>query len=410
MFASSLGPQAKPLMRLPGRATALVAAALVGCAKPVAVPPSPEAIDQPRLHVVIDSGSSGTRICAFEVQRSVRGDCASAAKQAVCVRQAGGLAAATAALEPAAAREVARDQLAAIWPRFAQAVPALAHHNWSAAALGTGGYRDPHTGALDERPAWKAVWSSAADFLTEKGARSVWAGAISGAQEGELAWRGTGHAQRSFRHFAVLEIGGATAQHVWPDDKPQGGADALQAESLGNGMNAVHARLQGHADVTACINPSNRSAQNADRCTALVRNAGLAIWPSGPSTPPTDLFVLGASWSGTFHAYPWTGLSNGSGGNVGSSAQTSLRLADLKNLARRVCPLSDREVLDWAPQEFHALNGTGMGCFALSVQVATLEQLGYGADTRVRFGGDDRWAAGAAASPEFFPACSTRGE
>ena len=379
---------------------------LAGCTAPMLPPHGGTRVEEQRVHVVMDSGSSGTRLCAFEVKRAANGTCGHSPTSApVCIRQAGGLAAATAALDPSAADQLVRERLEAAWARLVGAAPGLSatRSAWSAVALGTGGYRNPRTGAQDDRPSWKAVWSSASAFFSARGAQSAKAGAITGAQEGQLAWIGTGAVHPSFKQFAVLEIGGATAQHAWPSNRADG-ESRLQSMSSLNGLDAVFARLQGQPELQACFNTQDRSTQNADRCVALVRTQGLVGWPWPVDKALQDVFLLGASWGGTLTSYGRTSTT-ADATNAGVGSPAYLSAGDLHKLARRVCPSSDQEVLTWAPTEFNARNATGMACFTLSLQLASLQQLGYGPDTRLRFGGDDRWAAGAAISREWFPAC-----
>lgn len=393
---------------------------------PTAAPPVVASVEA--AHLVIDIGSSGTRFCVYRVSRpgAGAGRCQLATTRAVCSKSKGGLAKLTKG-KPAA------DVPAIIGPNLRSAWESLADPNkeggspedaalrgkvQSAAALGTGGFRDSATGQpvdLATRPEWKAVFTEVERFLRDEAhIPSVTVRPITGEEEGRLAWLGLTQApdmQRAPRDFATIETGGATIQ-LAVGQKGARYAD-VQVATEPRGQDVVFDRLAAAAkDFGACYSPKDRKRQDGERCLALLREQafkGAAVQALAESTPPRRLYGLGLPWGDLFKSYPaappWPKKED-------SVMHEKLTLPGLQKLAVKLCPLTDDEIAVYAPRAFSIIKdpatgtSTGRTCFYVAYHAAFFEAVRHAAASDEIFSADeDQWSRGAAVTRDFFEAC-----
>jgi hypothetical protein len=253
-------------------------------------------------------------------------------------------------------------------------------------------------------PAWDAVWTSIDTFLKGKGLTGVVAKAIPGDDEARLAWVGVNEGVAPGKAFAIIETGGATLQLA--GGTPGDAYDMLIGGSIYRGQNYEFTQLSADPAFAVCYSPMDRTKQDGAQCSAYLaekvfKNNGLESVAAKIS--PRELYGLGAPWSGIFrefpNAAPWTPKTD-------SAFQPAFSLDNLKALAVKACPLSDADVLAFAPNSFDAKTMTGKLCFSLSFHAAYLEAFKGVADMpSIQAGGDDQWARGASVTPKFFPDC-----
>jgi hypothetical protein len=362
-------------------------------------------------HLVIDSGSSGTRFCVFDVTHDpATKACAVGADQAICGKGSGGLAALTDGKDPKEVPALVTPKLEEAWTALEAAWTAAGKDKADlemiryGAALGTGGYRDPMTAAPAINPAWDAVWTTIDGFLKTKGLTNVVAEAIPGEDEARLAWVGVNEAVAPGKPFAIIETGGATLQLA--GGTPGDAYDELLGGSIYNGMNYDFAQDSSDPAFAVCYSPMDRSTQDGAKCTAYLaekhfKNNGLESLAATIS--PRSLYGLGAPWSGIFRDFPvappWTPKTD-------DTLHPAITLENLKALAAKACPLSDDEILAFAPNAYDAKNMSDKVCYDLSFHAAYLDAFKSVADSpSIQAGGDDQWARGASVTGKFFADC-----
>jgi len=273
-----------------------------------------------------------------------------------------------------------------------------------AAALGTGGYRDPLTAAPAMNPAWTEMWKSFEAYFKTKGIASVVAKAIPGEDEARLAWVGVREAVAPSEAFAILETGGATLQ--LGAGAPTDAYDALAGTSSYRGLNYTLDQQKADPAFSVCYSPMDRAKQSGAGCidllVAKVHSAN-ALTDLAQTVSARPLYGLGSSWIGLFVEYPsappWTPKTD-------SQPSPELALANLKALATKVCPLSDAEILAFAPNSYEATSMKGRACYVLSYQAAYLESVkALAKDQTILPGGEDQWSRGASVTPKFFNDC-----
>ncbi len=371
---------------------------------------------QSQVHLVVDVGSSGTSLCMFPVRIGAAGRrCAVGNIAPVCAKSKGGLATLTLGKSPAAIAELVQSRLRTAWDSLAD--PAKGGHpQWraqvqAAAALGTGGFRDPVSGQSLTRPEWTGLWQSVQQFFLQEAAiASVVARPITGSEEGQLAWQGVRESEQPSERFAIMEVGGATVQFATADGPSEQDPARVVAVSDGRGQDVTFERfadsLSTHPGFAVCYSPDHRERQNGSACIDFLfdrvfadsRVAGLAA-----VTPPRRVYALGAPWLGLLRelpsAMPWSIKST-------RDLPLQVRLGDLRALADWVCPKSDRQLLNIAPHSYEAKRGAGRTCFSVAYHAAYFQAIGPAAmGTEVIPGGDEQWARGAASSDAFFAAC-----
>ncbi len=281
----------------------------------------------------------------------------------------------------------------------------------SAAALGTGGFRDSVTGQSLSRPEWSILWQAVQRFLVKQAAiPSVVARPISGGEEGQLAWQGVRESEKPSERFAIMEVGGATVQFATADGPSEDNPSLVVAVSDGRGQDVTFERFSGphaaHPEFAVCHSPEHRERQSGSACIDLLfdqvfadsRVAGLAA-----VTPPRRVYALGAPWLGLLRelpsAPPWSVKSS-------RELPSHVRLCDLHALADWICSKSDRQLLTIAPHSYEAKRGAGRTCFSVAYHAAYFHAIAPAAmGAEVIPGGDEQWARGAAASGEFFASC-----
>jgi hypothetical protein len=362
-------------------------------------------------HLVIDSGSSGTRFCVFDVTRdAATKKCSIGATTAICAKSSGGLAALTDGKDPKDVPALVTPNLDQAWTGLDQAFVAAGKDLGElekvklAAALGTGGYRDPATAAPAMNPAWDAVWTTIDTFLKGKGLTEVVAKAIPGQDEANLAWVGVNEAVAPGKPFAILETGGATLQLA--GGTPGDAYDMLLGGSVYRGQNYEFFQLSADPAFSVCYSPMDRTMQDGASCTAYLaekvfKDNGLESLAA--MIGPRELYGLGAPWSGLLREFPnappWTPKTD-------DAFNAELTLENLKALAVKVCPLQDADVLSFAPNSFDANSMSGKLCYSVSFHAAYLDAFkGVANMPSIQAGGDDQWARGASVTSKFFSDC-----
>ncbi len=309
--------------------------------------------DRLPLHLVLDAGSSGTRICLFGVTAS-NGRCRAFDTSFGCkdVAAQGGLAdqgtGAKATVEKAlgmvSAEELRRVQAAAL--------------------LGTGGFR-----RLPETQQRIALSSAGEAFRSTSFPGSL--KVLSGEDEGTLAWLALGERIGSDAH-AIVEIGGATVQIA------AGSRGSVRAISTKDGMNDSARKL---TDQSACFT-SRGSACRKDVRAKIFSSSALGGFYSTltPAEKTLPLYGLGAPWNAVF----------------ARAKASELSLQDLEKQTDNVCTQSVESLQGSMPEE-HAKRA----CYLHSYAVELLKTTGAPA---IRQGGES-WPRGAAISGQYFAGC-----
>lgn len=395
------------------------------------VQPAPHRATEPaqserRVHLVIDIGSSGTSLCLFPVQRATIPTahiptaqslhrCSIGSIGPVCTKSKGGLAQLVIGKSPSEITTLVMGQLRESWRALGEPSP-LGHPDWrkevrSAAALGTGGFRDPDSGQPILRPEWRVLWQSVQQFLhQELGLPQVVARPITGIEEGQLAWLGVREALAPTERFAIMEVGGATVQFATADSPTELDLGKIVAVSDGRGQDLTFHTLStnrsAQASFSVCFSPEHRERQSGSACVDLLfervfsdaRVTGLAA-----VTPVRRVYALGAPWLGLLRelpsAPPWKA-------KIDRELPSQVRLQDLRALADLICPKSDRQLLTLAPHSYEARRGVGRTCYSVAYHAAYFQAIAPAAKSHeVIPGGDEQWARGAAISGEFFSDC-----
>lgn len=309
--------------------------------------------DSMPLHMVLDAGSSGTRVCLFGVTAS-SGRCRAFDTTFGCkdVPAQGGLAD-----QGAGAKATVEKALSMVSAPDLRRVQA-------AALLGTGGFR-----RIPEYQQ-KAVLASAGEAFQNtsfQGTLKV----LSGEDEGRLAWIALGERIGSDEH-AIVEIGGATVQIA------AGKRGSVRAVSTKDGLNDSAKKL---TDDSPCFG-ARGSACSTDIKTKIFASSALGGFASSlsPAEKALPLYGLGAPWNAVF-----------------ARAKTSeLSAADLAKQTEEVCSLSVDTLKASMPEE-HAKRACYLHSYALELLKITGAQ-------RIRQG-KESWPRGAAVSKQYFPAC-----
>ncbi len=309
--------------------------------------------DSMPLHMVLDAGSSGTRICLFGVTRA--GDrCRAFDTSFGCkdVPAAGGLAD-----QGRAAKSTVEKALSMVSAEDLRRVQA-------AALLGTGGFR-----RLPD-----AEQKSVLGFAGEAFQSTSFAGTLkvlSGEDEGVLAWTALGERIGSDEH-AIVEIGGATVQIA------AGRRGSVRAISTKDGMNDAAKML---TEKSACFTTRGSACKEEVRSKIFAASTLGGFYASlSQEQRNLALFGLGAPWNAVF-----------------ARAKTSeLTGADLEKQTAEVCAQSVESLKSAMPEE-HAKRA----CYLHSYAFELLKITGA---SRIRQGGES-WPRGAAISGNYFPVC-----
>jgi hypothetical protein len=357
---------------------------------------------EPRYHLVVNSGSSGTRFCVFDVTRELASErCSVGAAQAICGKGSGGLAALTDGKPVAEVNALVLPKFEAAWTALEEAWVTSGRDK---AALGTGGYRDSATAAPAMNPAWDEVWKSFEAYFKAKGIGAVVAKAIPGENEARLAWVGVREAVAPSEAFAIIETGGATLQLA--AGAPGDAYEALVGTSIYRGLNYEFAALGTDPGFSVCSSPADRSQQSGAACIDFLLSkvhSDNALVDLAKTISARPLYGLGAPWTGLFkecpNQPPWMT-------KTGPELHSDFTLTNLRGLATLVCPMSDAELEAVAPESCEVVEKIGRVCCTASYHAVYLESVkALAKDETIRAGGDDQWARGASVTSKFFSAC-----
>jgi hypothetical protein len=266
------------------------------------------------------------------------------------------------------------------------------------AVLGTGGFRDPSTGQTMKTPAWDAAWSAVGQFFQDKGLSWVVAQAITGEEEARLGWEGVRQAFAPAHPFGTIDIGGATLEFAYGD--PSKSELEVRAASVYTGQDATFHRYVNTEAFRVCFHPADVQLQSAKACERWMEDHVFGASPLrdvAQMAPISEVYATGAAWHGIFRNYPRT---------PEKGASAAWTLAQLRQLANKVCPMSEGQLEAFAPKAYPVVTKNGRACFDLSFAAAFLAAVTTGTDSaRVLFGGEDAWARGASVSARYFNDC-----
>lgn len=394
---------------------------LIGCGPTTAVVRQPVGTPETGVHLIVDLGSSGTRFCLYDVRPAHDSKrCELSSARPVCSRVKGGLARITRGLR---SRDVAgriRQQLRTAWRLLSEPAvggdPALRSRVHTAAALGTGGFRDAVTGKPLRLPEWQALFAEVERFLKhEAGLSKVTARPITGEEEGRLAWLGLSQEMARPDEFATIEAGGATIQLAVGRTGAHPAAIQVATDSLGQDI-VFERFVPSSGPITSgfevCHSPTNPRHQDGLRCIEFLQEhvfRDSAVRRLAEATPTRRLFGLGLSFGDLFRGYPagppWTT-------KLDRAMHEKLKFDNIKQLTALMCPMTDSEIAAYAPKalaiEMDPSLGrsTGRACFYLAYRAALLAAVRHvAADAELFSADEDQWPRGAAVAGDLFPSC-----
>ncbi len=389
----------------------LALASLSGCASL----PGPNA--QTQVHLIVDIGSSGSSLCMFPVRISSLGGTAPRCQVGnlppVCSKSKGGLATHSLGLTGDAVDALVAQRLGTAWQALGDKAKG-GRPDWrakvsAAAALGTGGFRDPVTGVQLQRPEWSLLWASVDRFLRgESKLNQIVARPLTGSEEGQLAWHGVRESLRPTETFAIMEVGGATVQLALADVPTETAPVVAVSDVRGQDVTFDRfAKAGPRPDFAVCYSPNQRQLQNGKACIDFLFNqvfADARVTGLAAVTSPRRVYALGAAWLGLLRELPssppWSVKSD-------RELPSQVRLEDLRTLASWICPMSDQQLLAIAPHSYEAKRGIGRTCYSVAYHAAYFQAIAHVAEgATVVPGGDEQWARGAATSGQFFPDCA----
>ncbi|MCB1173760.1 MAG: hypothetical protein KDK39_09355 [Leptospiraceae bacterium] len=329
------------------------------------------------LHITVDAGSSGTRICEWSIQlpQSSNETCMARDNGHRCQKLDLALAQAT--------PQTIQDLVAQLIQLQSQSIP---EENVAVQILATGGFRqlDPQTRTRQIHQIQTRLQQAHPGWRIQ---------VISGQTESRLAWQAVQRATGIAGHdLVMLESGGASVQLAWPSRQGQ-----LELASFPVGMNRVLELLRSQAGVSACYAmDANRNTWDYGQCRALIerqllsglqKDPAFAAWQQwqsarGQSAPPVQ--AIGAAWQA-----------------VGQYIQSKqITLNDLASHGRSICAAGPEALMQKGIEARYARRA----CLLLSYTSALMSSFQIVA-ARIS---DQTWAAGAAVDPEYFPDCKTR--
>lgn len=331
----------------------------------------PSSSDVP-LHLVIDAGSSGTRLCLFGI-KYLEGQCSAVDLRPPYDRcsqfaETQGLA----DMGDEKARQAVENALSQIDGDTRNEIRA-------AVLLGTGGFRklpkERQDAILDRIRAAFDAHSLPVRLVV-----------ITGEQEGTLAWK-TVSQNFSSRDHIILETGGATVQLAY------GTVDAIKSASSPVGLNEAFVTLREEGNFSYCYHQkaAGRRYVDYDNCRRYVKARlfdGSAIQQLArgidPKRKQQAIYAIGSSWRATFSV-------------LGSN---ELSLSDIMEQGRKLCKIDP----DNLPDHGIAKKFAPRACFQYAYQAGLLEATGF---QKIR-NGFESWPKGAAISKEYFPDCEQR--
>ncbi|MBL9009060.1 MAG: hypothetical protein JNJ46_32665 [Myxococcales bacterium] len=371
------------------------------------------------MHLVIDLGSSGTRMCLYRIDRSVKGGaCKLSGERPVCSRVSGGLAKLTRGHRGNRIAALVEAPLRRAWELLGDAQaggdPELRSQVRSAVALGTGGFRDRSTGLPLNRPEWRLLFSEVERFLKQEASLThAVAWPITGEEEGRLAWLGLAQTPQQPTEFAAIEAGGATIQLAV--GSTVGPRNVVEVASDPLGQDAVFERFaEGRsADRKAfhvCFDPKHPNKQDGPQCIELLQREVFqrsAVRRLAERSNPRRLYGLGLAFGEQFRSYPaaapWPTKQD-------RAMHPSIGLSAIRELATLLCPLSDAEIRPYAPNALAIQHGdprgSGRACYYLAYRAALLATIQpVAAAAAIHAAEEEQWPRGAAIAGDFFPAC-----
>ncbi|HMZ37028.1 MAG TPA: hypothetical protein PLD60_10310 [Leptospiraceae bacterium] len=307
--------------------------------------------------MVIDAGSSGTRICLYGI-RTEGNECHAVDTDFACkdVPAENGLA----DIGPERAEQTVNAALQMVEPQSSRIKGAV--------LLGTGGFRR----ATQDRQT--TVMRAAGSALLTKGYPAVLK-VIPGEEEGRLAWYSIAETTGSKAH-ATLEIGGATVQMA------VGIGKNVRAVSTSDGMNDSLKKL---GDASACLRPGTKESHEV--CVTEIRdriflNSRLSDFAMNLSREEKvlPLYGLGAPWNAVFKR----------------SGKQELTLKEIEQNAQEICSKSVEELARSIPLEY-----AKRSCYLHSYASELLRITGQ---TRIKRGSES-WPRGASIAKEYFSDC-----
>lgn len=336
----------------------------------------------------------------------------------VCSRVQGGLAKLTWGHRASHIAELIEPSLRNGWALLGDASaggdPALRGQVRAAVALGTGGFRDKETGQPIHRPEWQALFTQVARFLKrETSLTSVVARAMTGEEEGRLAWLGLAQDEHRPEDFAAVEAGGATIQLSVGTTK--GRRTTIEVASEPYGQDVVFDRFaQGSNDqkkaFQVCFNPESPWQQSGPRCIELLKREvfrNSAVRHLAEKRSARRLFGLGLAFAEQFRSYPaappWPTKQD-------RTMHEKLTFDAISELATLLCPLTDAEIRAYAPAALAIQSPTaidsGRACYYIAYRAALLEAIRpVAAHAELYSAEEDQWPRGAAVSSDLFRDC-----
>ncbi|TXH26154.1 MAG: hypothetical protein E6Q99_04980 [Elusimicrobia bacterium] len=409
-----------------GLACGLFACATTGSTPPGRATRTPAA-DAPRespdldsfVHLVIDLGSSGTRMCLYRVSHPKRGGaCRLSTERPVCSRVSGGLAKLTRGHRPNRIGTLVEGPLRRAWELLGDAQvggdPTLRSQVRAAVALGTGGFRDRSTGQPLNRPEWRLLFSEVERFMKqEAGLAQIVAWPITGEEEGRLAWLGLAQTAQQPTDFAAIEAGGATIQLAVGSSAGARTLVEVASDPLGQDVifeRFVEGRSADRRAFAVCFDPKHPSKQDGPQCTELLQREVFqrsAVRRLAERSSPRRLYGLGLAFGEQFRSYPaaapWPTKQD-------RAMHPSLSLSAIRELTTLLCPLTDAEIRPYAPNALAIQHsdprGAGRACYYLAYRSALLATIQpVAAAATIHAADEDQWPRGAAIAGDFFPAC-----
>ncbi|TXH26771.1 MAG: hypothetical protein E6Q99_04155 [Elusimicrobia bacterium] len=371
------------------------------------------------VHLVVDLGSSGTRLCLYRLGRSSPGlGCKLHSDRPVCSRVPGGLAKQTRGHRPERIAALVDAPLRQAWQLLGDAQaggdPILRSQVQTAVALGTGGFRDRATGQPQTRPEWRQLFLEVERFLKqEAGLASVVAWPITGQEEGRLAWLGLTQSTNPPREFAALEAGGATVQLAVGSRASSPPTVDVASDPLGQDFvfeRFAQGRSAERRAFQVCFHPKHPRKQDGAQCIALLQREVFqrsALHRLAHRHSARRLYGLGLSFAEQFRSYPaaapWPSKQD-------RGMPTSLSIAAIRDLTAVLCPLTDGEIAAYAPHALaiqkHDSRDAGRACYYLAYRAALLTTLAsLATGSAMHAAEEDQWPRGAAIAGDFFPAC-----
>lgn len=371
------------------------------------------------VHLVVDLGSSGTRMCLYRVGHLVKGGaCKLSADRPVCSRVSGGLAKLTRGHRPNRIATLVEGPLRRAWELLGDAEaggdPALRSQVRSAVALGTGGFRDRVTGQPLNRPEWRLLFSEVERFLKqEAGLTHAVAWPITGEEEGRLAWLGLAQTAQQPTEFAAIEAGGATIQLAVGNSAGARTVVEVASDPLGQDVvfeRFVEGRNVDRRSFQVCFDPKHPQKQDGPQCIELLQREVFqrsSVRRLAERSSPRRLYGLGLAFGEQFRSYPaappWETKQD-------RAMHPRLSLSAIRELTTLLCPLSDAEIRPYAPNALAIQHtdsrGAGRACYYLAYRAALLATIqSVAAASAIHAAEEDQWPRGAAIAGDFFPAC-----